>query len=199
MNCRMPSGSRPAAACSSRCWAGSGWTTARCSTGPWGSSAPGPLGGTYPSGTVRGPHRRPGSAGGYWAARASGCCGPPGRGRTPPGTSTGPCRPTPPSSVPASTTPGPETRAPRLRARTLQRWPHQLHPCVRCRGASARSLRVGRPSDRGHGPASATAGPPANRPATRANAGFEPSARRPASVMTSAPGQRRSPAQGMTR
>lgn len=33
----------------------------------------------------------------------------------------------------------------------------------------------------------------------RANAGFEPSARRPTSVMTSAPGQRRSPAQGMTR
>jgi hypothetical protein len=85
------------------------------------------LGGTCPSGTVRGPRCTPGLAGGPWTARSSGCSvSPRPRWWTPPGTSTGSSRSTPPSSVPTSTPPEGEKRAPGPRTRTLQRWPVQL-------------------------------------------------------------------------
>jgi len=43
MNCPIPSGSSSDRRCRCHCGTGSGWTTAGCSTGSWGSSAPGRL------------------------------------------------------------------------------------------------------------------------------------------------------------
>ena len=97
MNCPMPSGSPSVLCCLGRSEGGSGSMTGRSSMGSSGSFGRARPGGTCRSGTARGPRCTPAFADGRWAP-SSACSGPPRRTPTRLGTSTGRCRPTPPSS-----------------------------------------------------------------------------------------------------
>ncbi len=150
MNCPMRSGSSFGCCSPSRRGAGSDWTTARRSMGWCGSSRPGGL--TQRADTVRPLGRvAPGSGGGPWRSRSSGCSRPPRSKRTRPGISTV-CigrfhrGPSPPPCCG-----GPERRAPRLQARTLpMRTDHQDPSCLRRPGTSVRLHRHRRQHQRLH-------------------------------------------------